>query len=377
MKPTLRSDLVGAQPYGAPVASDVVRLNVNENPYSPPQDVIAEMSREVSEELSRANRYPDRDLARLRQAIADYLGRGIGGDQVWAANGSNEVMHQLFSAYGGPGRTAVSFAPSYSMYPQYARDTFTDYVTIPRAGDFDLDTGAAIVALTKHQPAIVLIPSPNNPTGHVLQHDQLLQLLDAAAEQRFLLVVDEAYAEFMDPGQPTALDCVPDSENLVVTRTLSKAFGLAGLRVGYAVTSPEIVADLQIVRMPYHLSSTTQAAAAVAVARAAELLQPIGLIRSERARLQRWAEVSGLRSTPSQGNFVYIGEFENRHGLWQQLLDMGVLVRESGPDGWLRVSVGRPEENDRFIAAMSEILNDDRRGSASVGRVTNRDGTGG
>lgn len=375
MKPKLRADLVGAQPYGAPVAADVIRLNVNENPYSPPDDVVAEMSRAVAEELSRANRYPDRDLTRLRQGIADYLGRGIGKDEVWAANGSNEVMHQLFSAYGGPGRTAVSFAPSYSMYPQYARDTFTDYVTIPRAADFDLDLAAAIAAVTEHEPAIVLVPSPNNPTGHVLRHDQLLELLDAATGQGFLVVVDEAYAEFMDPGQPTALDLVSGSENLVVTRTLSKAFGLAGLRVGYAVADPGIAADLQIVRMPYHLSSATQAAATVAVARAAELLQPIELIRSERDRLQRWADESGLRSTPSQGNFIYIGKFTNRHTLWQQLLDLGVLVRESGPDGWLRVSVGRPDENDLFIAAMAELLEENLPGSAGEGGRIDQDWT--
>lgn len=375
MKPPLRADLVDAQPYGAPVAADVIRLNVNENPYSPPDDVVADMSRAVAEELSRANRYPDREAIVLRQGIADYLERGITSEQVWAANGSNEVMHQLFSAYGGPGRTAVSFAPSYSMYPQYARDTFTEYLTIPRAADFSLDIATAMAAVAEYEPAIVLVPSPNNPTGHVLERDQLVRLLDAASSQGFLLIVDEAYAEFMDPGRPTALDLLSDSENLVVTRTLSKAFGLAGLRVGYAVTKPGIVADLQIVRMPYHLSSTTQAAATVAMARAGDLLQPIELIRSERTRLQRWAREAGVRSTPSQGNFVYIGQFVDRHELWQGLLDMGVLVRESGPDGWLRVSVGRPDENDRFMAAMSELLDRDPQGPAGVGLRTDRDGT--
>jgi histidinol-phosphate aminotransferase len=375
MKPELRADLVGAQPYGAPVAADVVRLNVNENPYSPPDDVIEEMSRAIAEQLSRANRYPDREVVALRQRIADYVGRGIAIDGVWAANGSNEIMHQLFSAYGGPGRGAVSFAPSYSMYPQYARDTFTDYVTIPREADFNLDMDASMAAISDHRPAVVLVPSPNNPTGHVLQRDQLMRLLDAASAQGSLLVVDEAYAEFMDPDQPTALDLLPDSENLVVTRTMSKAFGLAGLRVGYLVANPGIVADLQIVRMPYHLSSTTQAAAEVAMARATDLLRPIALIRSERDRLHRWADESGLRSTPSQGNFVFLGRFKHRHALWQQLLDMGVLVRESGPDGWLRVSVGRPDENDRFMATLSELLKRDGQESASVDRASDLDGT--
>ena len=356
MRPSTRETLAGATPYGAPIADVPVRLNVNENPYPPEPAVVTAIASAVADSLTDANRYPDREALRLREAISRYVGQGVTPAQIWAANGSNEIMHQVFSAFGGPGRTALSFAPTYSMYPQYARDTHTEFRTVARAPDFSLDVEHAETEIAESAPAIVILASPNNPTGHLLEPSQLRALTLACEAVGGLLIVDEAYGEFADPDRQMALSKVTESPNLLVTRTLSKAFGLAGLRLGYAVGDAQLIDSLRIVRLPYHLSSVTQSAATVAVSHADRLLAPLPEIRAERDRMQAWAEAAGLATTPSQANFIYIGPFADRHEIWQNLLDQGVLVRESGPDGWLRVSVGRPSENDDFMRAMSTLI---------------------
>jgi histidinol-phosphate aminotransferase len=351
--PRLREELRGIEPYGAPQLDVPVLLNVNENPYPPSTAVVADIERAVAAAARELNRYPDRDFTTLREALAAYLGHGIGPDQVWAANGSNEVMLHLLQAYGGPGRLALSFAPTYSMYPEYARDTHTDWAVGHREQDFSLDLDRAVSLVRERRPAVVLLPSPNNPTGTALPHAAVGALCEELPDG--LLVVDEAYAEFRRAGTPSALELLPRHPNLVVTRTMSKAFALAGARVGYLAAAPEICDGLRVVRLPYHLSAVTQAVARAALRHADELLEAVDRLRTERDATVEWLRAQGFSVADSDANFVLFGTFADRRAVWQGLLDRGVLIRETGPDGWLRVSIGTPSEMAAFREALTAV----------------------
>lgn len=351
----VRPELAGEHPYGAPQLDVAVLLNVNENPYPPGDAVIDDIGAAVREAATTMNRYPERDAIGLRGDLADYLGHGLTAENIWAANGSNEVMTHVLGAFGGPGRSALTFTPSYSMYPEYARNTHTEWLTVPRRSDFTLDVDLALRSIAELQPDVILIASPNNPTGTATPIDHLRALCEAAPG---VIVIDEAYAEFARPGTPSALELLPDHGNLAVSRTMSKAFAFAGGRLGYLAAAPAFVRALQIVRLPYHLSAVTQAVARAALAHAPELLRQVDALRQERDLLQSWLTEVGLTVAESDANFVLFGRFADRHRLWQQLLDRGVLIRETGPEGWLRVSVGTPEEMVAFTAAMGEILPD-------------------
>ncbi len=354
----LREDLRGLEPYGAPQLTVPVCLNVNENPYPPSDEVVEEIATAVAQAARTLNRYPDREFGPLRQALADYLGHGVRAEQVWAANGSNEVMLHLLQAFGGPGRTAVSFAPTYSMYPEYARDTSTTWVAGKREADFGLDPARAVALVKEVQPTVVLLPSPNNPTGTALPLETAHELCVAAAANDLpgLVVIDEAYAEFRRAGTPSALELLPDHPNLVVSRTMSKAFALAGGRLGYLAASPEICDALRVVRLPYHLSAVSQAVALTALRHADELLARVDELRAERDATVAWLRERGLTVADSDANFCLFGTFEDRHAVWQGLLERGVLIRETGPDGWLRVSIGTREEMAAFRAALVEVM---------------------
>jgi histidinol-phosphate aminotransferase len=359
--PPLREELRGVEPYGAPQLDVPVQLNVNENPYAPSHAVVADIATAVAEAATTLNRYPDREFTELRKGLAAYLSQESGvelsPDQIWAANGSNEVMLQILQAFGGPGRTAISFAPTYSMYPEYARDAMTTYVAGRRHGDFGFDLDEAAKLVEQHRPHVVLLPSPNNPTGTALPHDvigQLCALLDRSGTQG-VVVIDEAYAEFRRSGTPSALELLDQHRNLVVTRTMSKAFALAGARLGYLAAAPEICDALRVVRLPYHLSSVTQAAASAALRHADELLAKVEELRVERDRTVEWLRQQGFEVAESDANFVLFGRFDDRQALWQGLLDRGVLIRVTGPEGWLRVSVGTAEEMTAFKNALTEV----------------------
>jgi histidinol-phosphate aminotransferase len=358
--PPLREELRGIEPYGAPQLDVPVALNVNENPYPPSAAVVADIAAAVADAAATLNRYPDREFTELRKGLAEYLntsgGVGIGPDQVWAANGSNEVMLQLLQAFGGPGRTALSFAPTYSMYPEYARDAMTTWVAGRRHRDFSFDVDHARELVDEHRPTVVLLPSPNNPTGTALPHDVIGALCELVAGHDGLVVIDEAYAEFRREGTPSALELLDRHRNLVVTRTMSKAFALAGARLGYLAADPEICDALRVVRLPYHLSAVTQATATAALRHAEELLANVAELRVERDRTVGWLRESGFEVADSDANFCLFGRFEDRHAVWQGLLDRGVLIRETGPDGWLRVSIGTAEEMAAFRAALLEVV---------------------
>ena len=368
----LRPDLEGEAPYGAPEIDVPVRLNVNENPYPPSAAVIESIATAVAQAAQGLNRYPERDFPRLRAALADYLEAESGvhliPEQIWAANGSNEVMLHVLQAFGGPGRTCLTFTPTYSMYPEYARDTLTDYATRPRRKDFTLDTDAAVAAINELRPAVVILASPNNPTGTALPLEGIRRILEAARGHGPLLgaeigsparasdcvvVIDEAYAEFRRPGVPSALELVgPVNPHLAVTRTMSKAFGAAGLRLGYLAADSALVDALRVVRLPYHLSAVTQAAALAALSHRDELMAQVASLRDERDAFVAWLRGQGLTAHDSDANFVLFGPFPDRDTVWRRLLDAGVLIRVVGPEGFLRASIGTPAEMERLRRAL-------------------------
>lgn len=349
----LRDELREAEPYGAPQIDVPVRLNTNENPYGPSDATARTIAAAVAQVAGELNRYPDREAWGLRTGLAAYLGHDLAPAQVWAANGSNEIMQQILQAFGGPGRTALSFAPTYSMYPEYARNTHTRWVTGHRTEDFGLDLDHALELIGAEQPDVVFLTSPNNPTGTALPLDQVRAVLAVAPG---IVVVDEAYGEFRRDGVPTALELLGDHRRLIVTRTMSKAFAFAGTRLGYLGADPAVVDALRIVRLPYHLSSVTQAVAIAALEHTTELLGAVDELRVTRdVTVNRLTDL-GLDVAPTDANFVLFGTFADRHAVWEGLLDHGVLIRETGPAGWLRVSIGTPDEMDAFFAALQEVL---------------------
>lgn len=349
----VRPELAAATAYGAPQLDVAVRLNTNENPYPPSPGLARAITEAVAAVAGSLNRYPDRDAVALRADLAAYLGHGLTGEQVWAANGSNEIIQQLLQAFGGPGRTAIGFEPSYSMHPIIARSTATRWISGAREEDFAIDPGRAVAAIREHQPDVAFLTSPNNPTGTALP----LAVVEAVCEAApGMVVVDEAYAEFARDPAFTALALLPRFPRLVVTRTMSKAFALAGGRLGYLAADPAVVTALLLVRLPYHLSSVTQAVARAALAHAEEPLATVATIRAERDSLVSWLRGQGLMVADSDANFVLCGGFADRDTAWQALLDEGVLVRKLGPPGWLRVSIGTAEEMAAFRQALTAVL---------------------
>lgn len=349
----LRPELMGQEPYGAPQLEVPVRLNVNENPYGPSERVCAEIAAAAAAAATDLNRYPDREARGLRTRLAAYLGGGLTADQIWAANGSNEVMSHVLQAFAGPGRSMLTFGPTYSMYPEYARNTHTRFVVEPRSPDFTIDAEAAVTALEQHQPDVVVVTTPNNPTGTVTGLEVIRAILTAAPG---VVVIDEAYQEFVTPGLPSALELLPTHPRLIVARTMSKAFAFAGGRLGYLAAAPAVVDACRIVRLPYHLSGITQAVASVALDNAQEMMGHVADLRAARDDLVTWLGDQNLPVVPTQANFVLFGDFTDRHEVWSQLLVDGVLIRETGPQGMLRVSVGTPEENAAFKASLRRVL---------------------
>lgn len=353
----LREDLADLEPYGAPQLDVPVRLNTNENPYPPSARLTGAVTEAVAAVADGLNRYPDRDATELRKDLAHYLGHGLTGQtltgrQLWAANGSNEIIQQLLQAFGGPGRTALGFEPSYSMHPIIAKVTCTGWLAACREDDFSIDPDRASSIIRDARPSVVFLTSPNNPTGTALPLDVIEAVCEAAPG---IVVVDEAYAEFARAGTPSALTLLPRFPRLVVTRTMSKAFAMAGARVGYLAASPELIGKLLIVRLPYHLSAVTQAVARAALACAAEPLASVAALRGERDAIVVWLRARGLAVAESDANFVLFGEFPDRHPVWLGLLERGVLIRETGPAGWLRVTVGTPEEMTAFRDALTDM----------------------
>ena len=332
----LRNDLIGEEPYGAPQLDVPVCLNVNENPYAPEPAVVETIAQRVKEIAPTLNRYLERES-----------GVKLSVDQLWGANGSNEIMLQLFQAFGGPGRIALGCDPTYSMYPEYARDTFTTWKLAHRNADFTLDVDATIKAIEDVKPAMIVLTSPNNPTGTPLKPEDLKRVLEAARTAEVagaaegvhpVVVVDEAYIEFRDPGTPTALELIGEYENLAVSRTMSKAFAFAGARVGYLAANKGIIDCVRIVRMPYHLSAVTQAAALAAFEHTDEQLSRVAHLRETRNVTSAWLKEQTYKGQPlevaeTQSNFILFGgHFDDRDRIFDELLKRGVLIRVVEPE---------------------------------------------
>lgn len=351
----LRDDLRGKSPYGAPQLAVPVRLNTNENPHPPSRALVDDVVRSVADAAADLHRYPDRDAVALRTDLAEYLsaqtGAALGVENLWAANGSNEILQQLLQAFGGPGRTAIGFVPSYSMHPIISDGTRTEWLQAARADDFSLDVEAAVAAITDRQPDVVFVASPNNPSGQSVSLPDLRRLLDVVPG---ILIVDEAYGEFS--SEPSAVALVGEyPTKLIVSRTMSKAFAFAGGRLGYLIATPAVIDAMLLVRLPYHLSSVTQAAARAALRHADDTLGSVAALIAERERVGAALTRLGFRVIPSDANFVLFGEFADAPATWQRYLDAGVLIRDVGIPGYLRVTTGLVEENDAFLRASAQI----------------------
>lgn len=352
----LRDELRGEEAYGAPQLDVDVRLNTNENPYPPSDDLIADLVAQVEKVASDLNRYPDRDAVALRSALADYVTRQTGVDitvdQVWAANGSNEILQQLLQAFGGPGRSAMGFVPSYSMHPILSSGTQTEFIGIARDPEtFDIDMDSALAAIAEHRPDVIFITTPNNPTGNLTALADLRRIIEAAPG---IVIVDEAYAEFTEePSATTLLAEFPSK--LVVSRTMSKAFDFAGGRLGYFVANPAFIDAVMLVRLPYHLSTLTQAAATVALRHSDATLSTVAKLADERDRVVAALNSYGYDVIDSYSNFVFFGRFADAATAWQSFLDEGVLIRDVGVPGRLRATIGLPRENDALLAAAKKL----------------------
>lgn len=352
----LRDELCGDKAYGAPQLHVDVRLNTNENPYPPSDALVEDFIARVRSVASDLNRYPERDAVELRTELARYISRATGVDvtvdNVWAANGSNEVLHQLLQAFGGPGRRALGFTPSYSMHPLLSKGTHTEFVSCPRGEDMRIDMDAALQAIADSHPDVVFVTTPNNPTGDVTSLEDIERIVQASPG---IVIVDEAYAEFSDgPSAVTLIERYP--AKLVVSRTMSKAFDFAGGRLGYFIASPAFVEAVLLVRLPYHLSSLSQLAAIVALRHSEDTLATVAVLAKERDRVSEALTAMGYSLVPSASNFVFFGLFDDAASAWQEFLDRGVLIRDVGVEGYLRATIGLPEENDAFLRAAQEII---------------------
>ena len=352
----LRENLRGKSPYGAPQLDVPVRLNTNENPHPPSRALVDDVAESVRAAAADLHRYPDRDAVELRRDLAAYLsaqtGVTVGVENVWAANGSNEILQQLLQAFGGPGRSAIGFVPSYSMHPIISDGTQTEWIEAARAADFSLDVEAAVAAVEERTPDVVFVASPNNPSGQSISLDDLRRLLRAM--RRGVLIVDEAYGEFS--SEPSAIALIEEfPTRLIVTRTMSKAFAFAGGRLGYLVAAPAIIDAVLLVRLPYHLSVLTQVAARAALRHADDTLGSVADLVAERERVSAALTDLGFRVIPSDANFVLFGEFADAADAWQCYLGGGILIRDVGIPGFLRTTIGLAEENDAFLTASAQL----------------------
>ena len=341
-------------PYGAPQLRADAVLNTNENPFALSEKLAGAIGARVADVARNLNRYPDRDAVALRSGLAQFVNSQSGttftSSDIWAANGSNEILQSLFLAFGEKG--ALGFTPSYSMHPLISRVTGTKWVDGGRRADFSLDLDKAISEIKSTQPSLTFITTPNNPTGSAIS---LTEIEELAKVVPGLLVVDEAYAEFSD--EISAVTLIEKYPQVVVSRTMSKAFSFAGVRLGYLVANPAVIDALLLVRLPYHLSALTQAAAEVALEFQDELLGNVSTLIAERERVRQSLAALEIQVAPSSANFLLFSGFDIPSSeLWKALLEKGVLIRDVGLSGYLRVTIGSEAENNLFISALTQVL---------------------
>jgi len=348
----IRDSLRGRTPYGAPQLHVPIALNVNENTHEISEDILVDIIQRIAVSLRDINRYPDREFTALRELLATYVGHNLTAENIWAANGSNEILQQMFMAFGGPGRKALSFSPTYSMYSLIAQSTDTQYVEVPRLERYEIDVDLVTRAIAEHKPDIVIVCSPNNPTGTPVE----LEVIEAAyAATDGILVVDEAYSEF-SLNENSSLSLLKGRPRLVVSKTMSKAFAFAGARLGYLAADAAVCDAMRLVRLPYHLSALTQAAAEAALTHSTQMLATVADIRDQRDRFYVAMQDLGLDPYRSDANFVLVGGIANPTKTWQDLLDRGILVRDIGIPNTLRITAGTESETTAVIEALTELL---------------------
>lgn len=347
----IRDSLKGKKPYGAPMDPVPVALNVNENTHPIEASVLEEITREIRDRLAEVNRYPDREAIKLRSLLAGYLQNGLSSDQVWAANGSNEILQQILQAFGGPGRSLLSFTPTYSMYPILASNTDTEWIDVARPEDFSLSPDFVSEAITKNQPSIVVLCGPNNPTGTRLSAETIIAAYDSFEG---MLIVDEAYAEF-DDKTPSAITLLEGRPRLIISRTMSKAFAFAGVRLGYMAADAAVIDALRLVRLPYHLSLLTQTAAEVAVKNADSMLRSVAEITAQRDRMSDELAELGYKIYDSGANFLLVGGFNSPEKTFEALLDQGILIRNLSIEGCLRLTAGTEAETTTLLEAIRAL----------------------
>ncbi len=353
----LRKDLQSMTVYGAPQLAAQAALNTNENPYSPSQALQEAITQSVALVASTLNRYPDRDALVLRTKLATYISESsnvhIEVKNIWAANGSNEIIQSLFLAFGDG--DAIGFTPSYSMHSLIAQVTDTNWTNGQRNPDFTFNIDLAIAAVRELKPTLTFITTPNNPTGDAISIQEITALAGVVAEHGGLLIVDEAYAEFSQ--EISAVTLIAQHPHVIVIRTMSKAFAFAGARLGYLVADAKVVDSMMLVRLPYHLSALTQAAAEVALDHRSELLAGVTSLVAAREAMELSLRGLGLRTLPSSANFIlFTGFSASAPQLWASLLEKGVLIRDVGLSGYLRVTIGNEADNQRFIDALAQLL---------------------
>lgn len=351
-RPPVRDDLVALSGYHSAQLDVSVRLNTNESPEPPPEEFRRDLAAHV--ESLDWNRYPDRGATELRQALADH--HGVGPQNIFVANGSNEVLQTVLLAWGGPGRSVMTFEPTYAMHGQIARVTGTGVIEVERQHDFTIDADAAIAEIEAHKPIVTFLCSPNNPTGLVEPRDLVERVLDTVRPFG-LLVVDEAYAQF---SNWSALSLFEEDSPLIVTRTFSKTWAMAAARLGYLIAPAWVTERLNTAILPYHLDAVSQTAGSTALDFESDMQARVARLVEQRGVIQNGLSDLGIEFWPSHSNFVLFRPEGDGATLWQQLVDRGVLVRNcaSWPrlDGCLRVTVGSEAENGAFLEALSAIL---------------------
>lgn len=326
-------------------------LNVNENTHPLSEEVIADIVSSLAAAVQGVNRYPDREFLSLRDGLARYLGHELSAANLWAANGSNEVLQQVLQAFGGPGRSLLSFTPTYSMYPILADGTDTGWIPVARPEGYTLTPDFVRQAILEHQPSVVILCGPNNPTGTSLEMEVVRAAYDSF---NGILIVDEAYHEFED-GQPSALSLLSGRPRLLVSRTMSKAFAFAGVRLGYLAADPAVVDALRLVRLPYHLSALTQAASSAALRHSVEMLHAVDEIRLQRERMAVELTDMGYRVHQSGANFLLVDGFVDPDATFSALFEQGILIRNLGIPGHLRLTAGTETETTILLEAIRAL----------------------
>jgi len=354
----IRDDLRGLEPYGAPQKAVRYALNVNENSHPIPQAVAQDIVESLAAAILTVNRYPDREFTELRESLASYLnlglplGKSLSAAHLWAANGSNEVLQQILQAFGGPGRSVLAFPPTYSMHKILASGTGTEWIAGERDPGYEISPETVVRWIEKTDPDLVFLCSPNNPTGTSVSLETIEAAYDATDG---IVVVDEAYAEFAPDDVASAITLLEGRPRLLVSRTMSKAFAFAGARVGYLAADPAVNDALRLVRLPYHLSALTQAAAVAALRHTEEMLAMVDDIRGQRDRLEAELPKLGYTVWPSAANFVLAGGFDDPHAVFEALLAHDILVRDIGIPGHLRITAGTEAETTAVLTALASL----------------------